>query len=97
MWVTVYKGMVEQATGGEVVLKLMTRYGLRYHPGYEGWNKNDWYCVPRRRYCISPIGFSDWGGQHLEGETKTFDQSMSFSASQAPINGVKPIIAKRCP
>jgi hypothetical protein len=97
VWAMVYKGQVAQVDKDKVSLQVTQRYGFRYHPAAEGYNKTDWYCVPRRRYCFSRIGFMDWGGRYKEGELGTFDRDASFPAAKDLINGMKPILAQRCP
>jgi len=56
------------AAGGEVRVRLLERLLARYRPEREGVDPTDWYCIPRRRLCYSPIAFSDYGGTNAAGD-----------------------------
>ncbi len=96
-WVTVLEGTVTTADASRVQLHIARRLGLRYHPYATGIADDDWYCVPRRRYCFSPIGFSDWGGQHHDGELGEFERQATFAASTRLVVGIATLLRERCP
>ncbi|BEQ17068.1 peptidoglycan-binding domain-containing protein [Desulfoferula mesophila] len=80
-WLLVYVGQVRSLEEGRVWVTLSERLSYRYNPGEKGVNAKDWFCVPRRRHCYSPVPFGDWGGRYRPGQTAAFDQGKAHRLS----------------
>lgn len=69
-----------RAGPGSGLLTLRARYRLTFNPEVEGVSRDDWWCIPRRRFCSGQVEFSDWQGMRAAGETATFELASLVAA-----------------
>ncbi len=95
-WVMLYAGRYDRDGEGAGALVVDARYRLAFHPGEEGVSRTDWWCAPKRRFCISPIGFGDWNGPLEAGTAAPFHDSRLFHASYGIEAGALHAIVEAC-
>jgi len=71
-FVLFYKGRLQKLKNDKVQITATERYALWYDRNSEGVSKTDWWCIPRKRFCSSKVGFSDWDGKIKQGEVGDF-------------------------
>lgn len=84
VWLLAYAGVVQALEGDRVWVLLRQRISYRYNPGEKGVDSQDWFCVPRRRHCYSPVSFGDWGGIRRADETVVFTKTRVRRAGGDP-------------
>jgi len=77
-WILFYEGFIQKIQSDSLAVKLTKRYGLWYDGRYQGVSNENWWCIPSRRFCYSPIEFSDWGGTLKVGDIENFDKIFSI-------------------
>jgi hypothetical protein len=95
-WVTLYQGTVVERDAQTVALRLEERFGYRYYPNQDGLNRTDWWCIPRRRHCYSPIAFSDWGGTFSKNSVQRFPIERVYDAQLGLINSMATVLQQQC-
>ncbi len=95
-WIIFYEGIVAEKERDSVSVRLEKRFGYRFHPGSEGLDKTDWWCIPRRRHCYSTIDFKDWGGAYAPGQVISFPADRVFNARITIINGISQYLRTYC-
>jgi hypothetical protein len=96
-WVLFYQGTVSEVGPQAVKVKLESRYSYRHRPNAQGVDPGDWWCVPRRRHCWSPVKFGDWGGQATPGQIKEFMPQVVFYGQEGVVNIMSLVVSDRCP
>ena len=74
-WIQLYKGMLRKIAGNKVTVQLTQRYGIKHHPTKQGVSSTDWFCIPKRKYCYSEIGFQAWQGQYKPNDIIEFPKT----------------------
>jgi len=77
-WILFYEGFIQKIQSDSLAVKLTKRYGLWYDGRYQGVSNENWWCIPSKRFCYSPIEFSDWGGKLNAGDIEIFDKTFSI-------------------
>jgi len=77
-WILFYEGFIQKIQSDSLAIKLTKRYGLWYDTRYQGVSDENWWCIPSKRFCYSPIEFSDWGGTLKAGDIENFDKIFSI-------------------
>ncbi|MBX2856265.1 MAG: hypothetical protein KTR21_14835, partial [Rhodobacteraceae bacterium] len=68
VWLRFYQGMVTDLNGDVAQYQLGRRISLWYDPSAIGVNANDWFCVPKRRFCYGDVSFMQWEGKYEAGD-----------------------------
>ena len=79
-----------------VTLRLENRFSYRYHTDEEGIDDTDWYCIPKRKHCYSPVQFTDWNGVHQKDEAVSFKKENVYSATYPIQRGSLLFLRKKC-
>lgn len=95
-WIIFYQGTVLEKEPETISLRLAERFGYRYYPKSEGIDRNDWWCIPRKRHCYSPVDFSDWGGTLARGQETSFPITDVYSAQIGIVQGISTLLQQRC-
>jgi len=95
-WIIFYEGTVTDKKDDTISLRLEKRFGYRYHPDKEGIDNTDWWCIPKKRHCYSPVKFSDWQGKYSENQVVTFPKSQVYNARITIINGISIFLQQNC-
>jgi carboxyl-terminal processing protease len=77
-FVLFYKGQLQQVQNEEAQIRVTERYALWYDHRHEGVFETDWWCIPRKRFCSSPIKFSDWGGKLKPDDVSHFKKTWTL-------------------
>ncbi|OAD24108.1 carboxyl-terminal protease [Candidatus Thiomargarita nelsonii] len=78
-FVLFYKGQLQQVQNDQAQITVTERYALWYDRRHEGVVETDFWCIPRKRFCSSPIQFSDWGGTLKHGEPSYFKKTWTLA------------------
>jgi hypothetical protein len=95
-WVIFYRGIVVDTDEQTVALRLEERFGYRYYPKQEGIDQTNWWCIPRRRHCYSPISFHDWGGTLSKSQLQRFPLDAVYHAQIGIVNGIATLLQRHC-
>jgi len=76
-FVLFYKGQLQQVQSDRAQIAADERYALWYDRRHQGVLETDFWCIPRKRFCSSPIQFSDWGGTY--GEPSYFNKAWTLA------------------
>ncbi|MBB3265542.1 hypothetical protein FHW79_003171 [Azospirillum sp. OGB3] len=99
-WALVYEGerVADSSTpNGLVPVRIDRRLGFRHHPDApDSVDATDWWCVPHRRICHSPVSFTDWGGNLQPGAVVGFHPSRILSGNGSWENQLAALIVQRC-
>lgn len=96
-WALVYEGKLTDQSATAMSLQLNRRIGFRYHPDYEGVDNSDWWCIPKKRFCYSEVGFSDWGGSYQAESVVAFTREQVFPVSAGLELRLLEKISAKCP
>ena len=67
-FVLFYKGNLQELRDNQAYVKVNKRYAMAYDTKREGISKDDWWCIPKKRFCYSIVNFTDWGGKLKSGK-----------------------------
>ena len=95
-WVILYEGIITDNADDMLSIRLLKRYGYRYHPDKEGIDGTDWWCVPKKRHCYSEVKFTDWQGEYSENEIVSFPKERVYNANTSIVNGVSDFLENNC-
>jgi len=74
-WILFYQGKAVNISSKDINVQLKKRFSYRYHEESKGIDKNDWWCIPKKRHCYSEVKFSDWEGKYSKNQIKKFSLS----------------------
>lgn len=95
-WVLYYQGEVKAVEGRQVRVRVRKRFSYRYRADAQGINTKDWWCIPRRRHCYSPVRFNAWGGRAHAGEVLRFTAAKVFNYDIGVINAMMIYMSQQC-
>jgi len=95
-WILFYEGFIQEIQSDSLSVKLTKRYGLWYDFRHQGISDENWWCIPSKRFCYSPIAFSDWGGKLKAGDIENFDKRFSVPYSLNITSLVPDLFRKIC-
>ncbi|KHD04634.2 hypothetical protein PN36_02325 [Candidatus Thiomargarita nelsonii] len=78
-FVLFYKGQLQKVQNDQAQITVTERYALWYDRRHEGVVETDYWCIPRKGFCASPIQFSDWGGKLKHGEPSNFNKTWTLA------------------
>jgi hypothetical protein len=88
----IYQGKFQSIKKNKVQVRVNKRYAMWYDSQKTGKNDQDWWCIPKKRFCYSHINLTDWGGQLKSSDVGDFeiklivsshDDMMAFMAQSA--------------
>lgn len=95
-WIILYEGIITEKANDMLFIRLLKRYGYRYHPDKEGIDDTDWWCVPKKRHCYSEVKFTDWQGEYSENEIVSFSKERVYNANMGIVNGISDFLETNC-
>ena len=72
-WLRFYEGMVTDLGDEGAQYQLGRRISLWYDPSSAGVNAEDWFCVPKRKFCYNDVTFTQWDGKYEAGDRLDVD------------------------
>jgi hypothetical protein len=95
-WILFYEGFIQEIQLDSLSIQLTKRYSLWYDSRYQGVSDENWWCIPSKQMCYSPIEFSDWGGTLKAGNIENFDKLFSIPYSLSITSLVPDLFKKVC-
>jgi hypothetical protein len=95
-YIIFYQGVVTEKTDAHVFVRLDKRYCYYYRPDKQGIDTNDWWCIPVRRHCYSPVKFNAWKGRFRPQQVVSFPLAQVFNAEIQIINGLAAFLMQTC-
>jgi carboxyl-terminal processing protease len=77
-FVLFYKGQLQTNQNDKVQVQTTERYAMWYDTRHQGISTQDWWCIPRKRFCSGSIDFPDWGGTLKPGDFSNFKKILTM-------------------
>lgn len=94
----IYEGKFQQAAAqkNKVQVRVNKRLAMWYDSYKTGKNDQDWWCIPKKRFCYSRINFTDWGGQLKSNEVGNFEVELTMSSHDDMMAFIAQSVKKAC-
>ncbi len=86
----------QDTSGSSTNVRIARRFRLTWNSSEEGITRDNWWCVPRSRYCYSEIGFDEWQSAYEQGGFYEFDVSHLISAHLGIVAAIGTRIELQC-